>query len=161
MEQLYTEIIRSLEKKQRVALATLIQRVGSAPRAVGAKYLVREDGTTCGSIGGGCVEAEVWQGAQEVIKKGKAESLHFSLTAEQLAAGGLICGGNIDVFVEPLGEEFLDIYREVAKTKQKGGAALLVTLLSVDGVVPSEKGTKVLEKIYVLSQSLLRLPVSL
>ena len=102
MQDIYCEILRALEKKERAALATLITRVGSAPRAVGAKYLVKEDGTSWGSIGGGCVEAEVWQRAQEVIEKGEGIVLHFNLTAEQLAEGGLICGGNIEIFLEPL-----------------------------------------------------------
>jgi len=98
MEDIYTEIVKALGKKEKLALATLITRVGSAPRGVGAKYLIKEDGTSLGSIGGGCVEAEVWQGAKEVMKKGKGGILHFELTSEQLAEGGLICGANTDIF---------------------------------------------------------------
>src|SRR4030042_6003062 len=146
MEDLYAEIVKALEKREKVALATLVNRVGSAPRAVGAKYLVKEDGTSFGTIGGGCVEAEVWQGAQEVIKKEQAGVLHFNLTAEQLAAGGLICGGTVDIFVEPLREEHLEIYREVAKIRQKGGAASLATLISVNDAYFKEEGSKALIK---------------
>jgi xanthine dehydrogenase accessory factor len=146
MEDLYAEIVKALEKRERVALATLINRVGSAPRAVGAKYLVKEDGTSFGTIGGGCVEAEVWQGAQEVIQKGRAGVVHFDLTSEQLAAGGLICGGTVDIFVEPLGAGVLDIYREVARIKKKGGAAVLATLVSMDHAPVNGEGTKILMK---------------
>ena len=144
MEGLFSEIVKALEKREKVALATLINRVGSAPRAVGAKYLVKEDGTSFGTIGGGCVEAEVWQGAQEVIKKGDAGVLHFDLTAEQLAAGGLICGGTVDIFLEPLGEGFLDIYREVARIKQSGGSAVLATFVSIDHAPVKGEGAKIL-----------------
>jgi xanthine dehydrogenase accessory factor len=147
MEEIFAEIIKALEKKEKLALATLITRVGSAPRGVGAKYLIKEDGTSFGSIGGGCVEAEVWQGAREVMEKGEGGVIHFSLTAEQLAEGGLICGGNIDIFVEPLQEEFLPIYREVIKMKQKGGVAVLATLISMDGVFPKGERSKTLFKI--------------
>jgi len=147
MQDVYSEIIRALENKEKLALATLITRVGSAPRGVGAKYLIKEDGTSLGSIGGGCVEAEVWQGAREVMKKGEGGVLRFSLTAEQLAEGGLICGGNIDIFVEPLKEEFIPIYREIMRIKQKGGAAALATLISVDGVFPQGERLKALFKI--------------
>ena len=146
MEDIYSEIVKSLLKKEKVALATVIKRVGSAPRAVGAKYLVRADGSSVGSVSGGCVEAEVWQEAQEVMEKGKGGVLHFRLTAEQLAAGGLICGGNIDILVEPLKEEFLYIYQEAVRVKQKGGSALLATLISVDGGFPKPGGSKVLMK---------------
>ena len=57
------------------------------------------------------------------MTKGEGRVLHFNLTSEQLAEGGLICGGNIDIFVEPLKEEFLNIYQEVVRIKQKGGSA--------------------------------------
>jgi len=147
MDEIYLEILKALEKGEKMALATLITRVGSAPRGVGAKYLIKEDGTSMGSIGGGCVEAEVWQGAREVMKKGEGGILRFSLTAEQLAEGGLICGGNIDIFVEPLREEFIPIYREVMKMKQKGGAAILATLISVDGGSPKGEKLKALFQI--------------
>ena len=144
MQDIYSEIVKALEKKEKLALATLITRMGSAPRAVGAKYLIKGDGTSVGSIGGGCVEAEVWQEAQEVMEKGKEAVLHFSLSSEQLAAGGLICGGNIDIFLEPLKEEFLKIYQEAVRIKQKGGSAILATLISVDNGHPEVEGSKVL-----------------
>jgi xanthine dehydrogenase accessory factor len=147
MQDIYSEIVQALEKKEKLALATLITRMGSAPRGVGAKYLIKEDGTSMGSIGGGCVEAEVWQGAKEVMKKGKGGVLHFELTSEQLAEGGLICGGNIDIFLEPLKEAFLNIYQEVVRLKQKGGSAILATLISVDGAFPKGESSKVLIKV--------------
>ena len=146
MDAIYAEIVKALERKEKLALATLITREGSAPRAVGAKYLVKGDGTSVGSIGGGCVEAEVWQEAQKVMEKVKGGVLHFELTAEQLAEGGLICGGNIDIFLEPLKEDFLSIYQEVMRIKQKGGSAILATLISVDGDFPKREGSKALIK---------------
>ncbi len=146
MEDIYIEIVRALEKKEKVALATLVNRVGSAPRAVGARYLVKGDGTSSGSIGGGCVEAEVWQEAQRIMEKGEGRVLHFELTSEQLAEGGLICGGNMDIFLEPLQEDFLPIYQEAARIRQKGGSAILATLISVDDAFPQRKGSKALVK---------------
>ena len=146
MQDIYSEIVKVLVKKEKLVLATLITRTGSAPRAVGAKYLIRENGSSLGSIGGGCVEAEVWQEAKEVMMKGKGRVLHFTLTSEQLAEGGLICGGNIDIFLEPLKEEFLNIYQEVMKIKQKGGSAILATLITVDDGFPKEGSSKILMK---------------
>jgi xanthine dehydrogenase accessory factor len=146
MKNIYSEIVKSLGRKEKLVLATLITRVGSAPRAVGAKYLIKEDGTSSGSIGGGCVEAEVWQEAQKVMEKGQGDVLRFRLTSEQLAGGGLICGGNIDIFIEPLKEELLDIYQEVMKIEQKGGSALLATLISVDDTFSRQRSSKILMK---------------
>jgi len=146
MESIYYEIVKSLEKKEKAALATIISRAGSAPRAVGAQYLVRQDGSSVGSIGGGCVEAEVWQRAQDTLEKERGSILRFNLTAEQLAEGGLICGGNIDILIEPLTGGSLEIYEEIGKIKRKGGSAILVTLVSVDGVVPRGEESKALIK---------------
>ncbi len=146
MQDIYSEIVKALERKERCVLATLISRVGSAPRAVGAKYLIKEDGTSFGSIGGGCVEAEVWQEAQKVMENQEGRILHFDLTSEQLADGGLVCGGNIDIFLEPLREDFLSIYQEVMRMRQRGGFAILATLVLVDGHFPKGEGPKVLMK---------------
>ncbi|MDI7259856.1 MAG: XdhC family protein [Thermodesulfobacteriota bacterium] len=146
MENIFNEIVKALERKEKLALATIITRVGSAPREAGAKYLVKKDGKAIGSIGGGCVEADVWQEAQEAMEKGEGGVLHFNLTAEQLAEGGLICGGNIDIFLEPLTEDFLNIYREVGRISQMGGSGILATVISVDGAFPKREGAKVLMK---------------
>ena len=135
-----------MRRKEKCALATLINRVGSAPRAVGAKYLIKGDGTSLGSIGGGCVEAEVWQEAQKVMGEAGGRILHFDLTSEQLAEGGLICGGNIDIFLEPLKEDFLNIYQEAARIRQKGSSAILATLVSVDGDFPKGERFKGIDR---------------
>jgi len=142
MENIFNEIVKALERKEKLALATIINRVGSAPREAGAKYLVKKDGTAVGSIGGGCVEADVWQEARKVIEKGEGSILHFKLTSEQLAEGGLICGGHIDIFLEPLREDSLNIYREVLRVRQQGGLGILATVISVDGVFPKKEGMK-------------------
>jgi xanthine dehydrogenase accessory factor len=146
MEDIFFEIVRDLREKKKVSLATLISRIGSAPREEGAKYLIRKEGPSIGSIGGGCVEAEVWQEGQGVIEKGEGKVLHFNLTSEQLAEGGLICGGNIKVLIEPLREDFLPIYEEIIEIKQRGGSAVLATVISMDGKFPSQDGVKILIK---------------
>ncbi len=146
MKDVYAGIVKGLEEKVKMVLATLITRVGSAPREVGAKYLVREDGNALGSIGGGCVEAEVWQGARRVMERGEGGVLHFHLTAEQLAEGGLICGGKVDIFLEPIQEEFLNIYREVVGIRKGGVSGILVTVISVEGDFPGREGVKMLLK---------------
>jgi xanthine dehydrogenase accessory factor len=133
MESVYKEIVKCLDRGEKLALATIINRVGSAPREAGAKYLVKKDGTSVGSIGGGCVEAEVWQEAQKSMEREERKVLHFDLTSEQLAEGGLICGGNIDVFLEPLKEDSSKIYHEVLKTRQEGSEGILATVVSIEG----------------------------
>src|SRR5688572_14874389 len=99
---IYDEIRRLQRQERRAALATIVQIRGSVPSFKTAKMLVRDDGSTVGSIGGGCVEAEVWAAAQDVIKEEKSRMMSFDLTDESMAEGGLICGGKLEVFIEPI-----------------------------------------------------------
>ncbi len=99
---LFDEIVRLRGLGQKCALATIVQVRGSIPSFESAKLLVREDGSMLGTIGGGCVEAEVWNVAREVIETEKPRHLHFSLGQDAAYDNGLICGGQLDVFVEPV-----------------------------------------------------------
>ena len=87
---------------QKCALATIVEVRGSIPSYESAKLLVREDGSMVGTIGGGCVEAEVWNAAREVIETEKPKHLTFNLGQDAAYDNGLICGGQLDVFVEPV-----------------------------------------------------------
>lgn len=99
---LFDEIVRLRNLGQKCALATIVQVRGSIPSFESAKLLVREDGSMLGTIGGGCVEAEVWNAAREVIETEKPRHLHFSLGQDAAYDNGLICGGQLDIFVEPV-----------------------------------------------------------
>ncbi|HUS07091.1 MAG TPA: XdhC/CoxI family protein [Bryobacteraceae bacterium] len=99
---IYEEIIRLRRLGQKSALATIVQVKGSIPSFESAKLLVREDGSMLGTIGGGCVEAEVWNVAREVIETEKPRHLNFSLGQDAAYDNGLICGGQLNVFVEPV-----------------------------------------------------------
>jgi xanthine dehydrogenase accessory factor len=96
----FEELIRLRNVGQKCALATIVQVRGSIPSFQAAKLLVREDGSMIGTIGGGCVEAEVWNAAREVIDTGKPRHMSFSLGQDAAYDNGLICGGQLDVFVE-------------------------------------------------------------
>jgi xanthine dehydrogenase accessory factor len=85
---------------QKCALATIVEVNGSIPSFQTAKLLVREDGSLVGTIGGGCVEAEVWNAAREVMQTGKARNMSFTLGQDAAYDNGLICGGQLEVFVE-------------------------------------------------------------
>ncbi len=100
MQAFYEEIVNSLREGKPAAIATVISVQGSTPREVGTKMLVRGDGTTVGSVGGGGLEDMVCREAMKVLTEGKAKMLHFDLTGEVPEAG--ICGGITDVFIEPI-----------------------------------------------------------
>src|SRR5438094_4057922 len=96
----YEELIRLRKLNQKCAIATIVQVRGSIPSFQAAKLLVREDGSMVGTIGGGCVEAEVWNAAREVIETGKARHMSFSLGQDAAYDNGLICRGQLEVFLE-------------------------------------------------------------
>ena len=102
MEDIYDEIVRIRQEGEVAALATIIWVKGSTPRAEGSKMLVRSDGSILGSVGGGCLEADVWQAARKVIEEETPKSLNFDLTGQEDTPEGLICGGTMQVFVEPI-----------------------------------------------------------
>lgn len=83
------------------ALVTIIRRKGSAPRAIGTKMLVYETGQTIGTIGGGCVEAAVIQQAHRMIRMGTSCIFQADMTGREAADEGMVCGGVIDVYIEP------------------------------------------------------------
>ncbi|HTS74864.1 MAG TPA: XdhC/CoxI family protein [Bryobacteraceae bacterium] len=99
---IFDEIVRLRALGQKCALATIVQVNGSIPSYESAKLLVREDGSMVGTIGGGCVEAEVWNAAREVIESEKPRHLAFSLGQDAAYDNGLICGGQLNIFVEPV-----------------------------------------------------------
>lgn len=87
---------------ERVAVATVVKTLGSAPRGVGAKMVVSSGGSMAGSVSGGCIEGAVFDACQKALKSGKASLLHFGVADDDAWDVGLACGGVIDVFVEPL-----------------------------------------------------------
>ena len=99
---IYEELVRLRNLGQKCALATIVAVRGSIPSYESAKLLVREDGSMTGTIGGGCVEAEVWNAAREAIQTEQPKHLTFNLGQDAAYDNGLICGGQLEVFVEPV-----------------------------------------------------------
>jgi xanthine dehydrogenase accessory factor len=99
---LYEEIVRLRKDGRRGAVATIVNVRGSIPSFKTAKMLVRDDGSIAGTIGGGCVEAEVWQAAREVMESERPRTLTFNLNQDPKYDTGLVCGGTLEIFVEPI-----------------------------------------------------------
>jgi xanthine dehydrogenase accessory factor len=101
MDAVRRALIQALEKNTPAALATVVKTTGSSPRAVGAKMLVYADGSIVGSVGGGEVELQVIEAARAALGDGRTRYLDFSL-ANLERGEAMICGGEMDIFVEPL-----------------------------------------------------------
>ncbi len=99
---IYEEIVKLRQQGRRGAVATIVNVHGSIPSFKTAKMLVRDDGSIVGTIGGGCVEADVWQAAREVMESEKPRTLTFNLNQDPKYDTGLVCGGTLDIFIEPV-----------------------------------------------------------
>jgi xanthine dehydrogenase accessory factor len=97
---LYRMIADVTTRGERVVVATVADTRGSTPQRRGAKMLFFQNGETAGTVGGGCVEAEVWAEAREAMRNGKSALHHFTLTADEASEEGMVCGGTMDIFID-------------------------------------------------------------
>jgi xanthine dehydrogenase accessory factor len=100
------EILADLDALQKdgepIAVATVVRTSGSTPRPVGASMAVTASGKIAGSVSGGCLEGAVVEEAMEVLRAGTPRLLHYGITDDMAWSVGLSCGGEVDIFVEPL-----------------------------------------------------------
>jgi xanthine/CO dehydrogenase XdhC/CoxF family maturation factor len=102
VKEILDDVERWRSEGKKVAIATVVATRRSAPRPVGAKLAISDAGELCGSVSGGCVESDVYENAREVLETGKPKLLSYGIGDEEAWEVGLPCGGEIDVFVEPL-----------------------------------------------------------
>ena len=101
-QEVFAALNEALQEGEEVALVTIVSSTGSTPQRVGAKMLVYADGRTVGTIGGGCYENEAFWKAREAITTRKPLKLKFDLNDDFAQETGLVCGGQMEVFVEPV-----------------------------------------------------------
>ena len=97
---LYRLINEAGARGERVIVATVAHTRGSTPQQRGAKMLFFQNGEVAGTVGGGCIEAEVWAEARTAMRTGKSELHHYSLTADEASEEGMVCGGTMEIFIE-------------------------------------------------------------
>jgi xanthine dehydrogenase accessory factor len=102
MEDVLAALAEALARGEAVALVTIVAAHGSTPQRVGARMLVHADGRTVGTIGGGCYEHDAFWKAREALSTRQARLVHYELSDDLAEESGLICGGRMDVFVEPI-----------------------------------------------------------
>src|SRR3970040_2201595 len=99
---IYKKTGRLPQAGRKGALATIVHTQGSIPSYQSSKLLVRDDGSFAGTVGGGCVEAEVWAAAQKVMRLERPRKLTFNLNSDPRYDAGLTCGGTLEIYVEPI-----------------------------------------------------------
>ena len=114
MEPVFKAAKEELDANRDVVMATVVRTSGSTPQKPGAKLLVRRDGSGVGTLGGGCVEGDIWFAAQELLKRGgDAEMRDYELNEDLAAQDGLVCGGTMYFLIDPIREPLP--YRDFAK----------------------------------------------
>jgi len=101
-QEVFAAVAEALEKGEPAALVTIVSTTGSTPQRVGAKMLVFPDGRMVGTIGGGCYENDAFWKAREAITTRKPQLLHYELDDDFAQETGLICGGQMSVYIEPI-----------------------------------------------------------
>jgi xanthine dehydrogenase accessory factor len=137
---IFGEILSALQSEEQIMLATIISTKGSTPAASLSKMIIKQGGmSSVGTIGGGCMEGEVLLQASRLYGANKSEILTFSLDEDDIE-NGLICGGSLEVLIEPISKNQIPLFKAIQSMVDDGEDCILVTLLS------SEK--KVEEKLF-------------
>jgi len=108
-QEVFSALSAALSRGEEVALVTIVASSGSTPQRVGAKMLVHADGRTVGTIGGGCYEDDAYWKAREAISSRRPATVRYELSDDFAEESGLICGGQMEVFIEPV-EPAPDVY---------------------------------------------------
>ena len=133
MRDVMDEVAGWLRQEDPVALATVISTWGSAPRPVGSRMAVSRSGRIAGSVSGGCLEGEVFEEGQRVLKGSPARLLHYGVSDDLAWTVGLSCGGEVDVLVEPLSE----VHRQLIAALAAERPVVLET--GLDGVLGARR----------------------
>lgn len=136
MQEILEEIISLIERREDGALASIVSAKGSLPMSRRSKMLVLSDGSQRGTVGGGCLEAEVHAMGRQAMKAGAPVVARFTLTEAKAGAQGLNCGGTVEILIEPLrGDDAAagEVLRQALDALRGGDETVMATILSREG----------------------------
>lgn len=141
MREVFSEAVNLLDKGDPVVIATVIRTKGSTPQKPGAKLLVRKNGSGTGTLGGGCVEGDIWFAAKQLLKNGGgAQYKEYELNEELAAEDGLVCGGTMYFLIDPVSppSDFLSLAQEVTNSYSGSNPVAIASLIkqSNGNIVP-------------------------
>ena len=132
MQEVFHEAVTELEKGNPLVVATVVRTSGSTPQKPGAKLLVRNDGSGVGTLGGGCVEGDIWFAASQLMKRGGSSQYRdYTLNEDLAAQDGLVCGGTMYFVIDPVysADQYLPYAREINAAYSGGPSVALATLI--------------------------------
>ena len=164
MKEVIQGAVETLRDGRPCVLATVVRTKGSTPQKAGAMLLVKDDGSGLGTLGGGCVEGDIWFAAKEMLRDGSGpEFKDYYLNEDIAARDGLVCGGTMYFYLEPLRslDDFLPLGDEILEAYDGGEPVSLATvvnspkrhellgaklLLRADGTVSGTLGSETLDE---------------
>jgi xanthine dehydrogenase accessory factor len=132
MREMYEKVVEMYQNDRFSVLATIIKQAGPTPRGIGTKCLILDDGSFTGTIGGGVLEAQTLEKAKKVFETGLPIRLEFSLKGADVAETDMLCGGDVDVFLEPIPSKsdiHLLVFEKAINTADQGGMGLLAMVI--------------------------------
>jgi xanthine dehydrogenase accessory factor len=140
------EILTALQTEDRVLLATIITTSGSTPAAAFSKMLIRQEGKlSVGTVGGGCMEGDVLAAAKDLYGQNRARILTFHLNEDDMVQG-LICGGSLDVLIEPVTRQSIPLFEELRSLRDEGEDCIVATGLDAHGKIELKQIVKTTDK---------------
>ena len=147
MKDVFRETIKQLNNNESIVIATVIRTKGSTPQKPGAKLLVKQDGSGVGTLGGGCVEGDIWFAAKQLMnKKGSVEYREYELNEDLAAEDGLVCGGTMYFLIDPVydPEVYLPYANEINQAYEGNGAVAVATVTKSNTSNNSKIGNKLI-----------------
>ena len=133
MNEIYQGMKKAAKEDKQCVLATIIKQAGPAPRGIGAKCLIGEEGLLAGTVGGGLLEARTIREAARVLESGLPTKVSFVLKGKDVEQTDMLCGGEAEIFIEPvLYDAHIPIFERAAAIEKRGGKAALVTVLDIE-----------------------------
>ena len=148
MHEVFQEATELLRKDEPLVVATVVRTKGSTPQKPGAKLLVRKDGSGVGTLGGGCVEGDIWFAAKQLLKRGgPAQHRDYELNEDLAAEDGLVCGGTMYFLIDPVyrPDEYLSYASEIDAAYRGEGAVALASIVQP----PEGNGVQLGQKLLV------------
>lgn len=132
MRKLYAALMRAVMEEGVAVIATIIRQAGSSPRGLGTSCIIRADGSITGTIGGGLLEAMTAKAGLDVMRSGSPKRIYFSLKGTEIAKSDMLCGGEVEIFLEPVSREnaaAISIIEKILETFASNGSGVLATVV--------------------------------
>ena len=149
MKEVFNKALEELNDGNEFVVASVVKTSGSTPQKPGSKLLVKKDGKTIGTLGGGCVEGDIWFASKEILEKGgKSKYQDYVLNEELAANDGLVCGGTMYFLIDPYRKSNLEINEKILSEIEKGyqGEFSLIVATIIDSSEKNEIGNKLVIK---------------